>query len=168
MTESRQNPSAMPDMPKGFGASAPDIWLDMAEEERKTGCILDEETCVIKGVYFFLKGNLDIPFKDSKEFFTYTVWVSLNKEHFERIVSLWGNPLRSKEPPYFAWLATRLPSYPETINLKTQVYINDIGMRPTVILEPNDHPLAVEQRQGMDRTRIEEIVTLLNSTEGDL
>ena len=49
----------------------------------------------------------------------------------------------------------RLPLYPNTLNLKTQVHTRPVGERPLVELKPTDHPLAVEQRHGitMDRVR---------------
>jgi hypothetical protein len=145
----------------GLSAEAPDLWIDMPEEERKTGCILDTETCVIKDTYFFVKANLELPLRGEEAFFTYTVWVALSREGFERIVDNWQNPLRARAEPYSGYLATRLPGYPETINLRCKVYESELGMRPIVILEPTDHPLAVEQREGMTRDRIRDIISLI-------
>ena len=50
-----------------------------------------------------------------------------------------------------------VPDYPDTLNLKTMVYLRNDGVRPSIELEPTDHPLAVEQREGISMTRVAEI-----------
>jgi hypothetical protein len=47
--------------------------------------------------------------------------------------------------------------YPETLGLKTFVRQRGIGVRPYIELEPTDHPLAVEQREGITKERLGEI-----------
>ena len=49
---------------------------------------------------------------------------------------------RSHIGPFFGWLSTRLPAYPDPLNLKTRVYLLDDGLRPSIELEPTDHPPA--------------------------
>ena len=46
-----------------------------------------------------------------------------------------------------------LPGYPDTLRLKSRAPTRAIGRRPRVELEPTDHPLAVEQRQGITLVR---------------
>jgi len=50
-----------------------------------------------------------------------------------------------------------IPSYPETINLKTAVHSRDVGLRPYIELEATDHPLALEQRNGITMVRVRQI-----------
>ena len=50
-----------------------------------------------------------------------------------------------------------MPLYPSTENLKTRVHLRDDGARPYIELEPTDHPLAVEQRNGITADRVAEI-----------
>ena len=61
------------------------------------------------------------------------------------------------EPAYFGWLSNSLPDYPETLSLKTSVHTRDLGLRPLIELEPTDHPLAVEQREGITMARVRQI-----------
>ena len=75
--------------------------------------------------------------------------VSFSDRSFARACELWEQPGRKSEPPYFGWLSTALPGYPETVNLKTMVQTREVGRRPLVELEPTDHPLAVEQHDGI-------------------
>ena len=58
----------------------------------------------------------------------------------------------------FGCLTTELPIYPvSTLSLKTNVRTRPVGERPLIELEPTDHPLAVEQREGITLARVIEI-----------
>ena len=70
----------------------------------------------------------------------------------------WDDPERTNCGPYFGWLCTNVPGYPETAFLKTMVHQREVGMRPFVELERTDHPLAVEQREGVEERRLKELV----------
>ena len=62
----------------------------------------------------------------------------------------------------FGWLMADLPTYePTTLNLKTMVQTRPLGLRPLVELEPTDHPLAVEQREGITVARVQSIAEQL-------
>jgi hypothetical protein len=77
-------------------------------------------------------------------------------------MDLWSTPGREQEPAYFGWLSTELPTYPvSTLNLKTHVHTDQVGTRPHVVLEPTEHPLAVEQRTGITMQRVREIAEVL-------
>ena len=74
------------------------------------------------------------------------------------------------EEPYFGWLSTSIPGYPDTLNLKTHVHTRAIGIRPFIELEPTNHPLAIEQREGITLQRVEgikEIVTQYNQEDSE-
>jgi hypothetical protein len=57
------------------------------------------------------------------------------------------------------YVAARPPH--ETVNLKTKVHLRDDGLRPWIELEPTDHPLAVEQRNGISTDRVAEIYSIM-------
>ena len=111
---------------------------------------------------FFVRGLIEIPVTDTGEIFSSGVWISLSKEKLVRMTRLWNAPGREAEPSYFGWLSTRLPVYsPTTVNLKTNVHTRPVGERPAVEMEPTAHPLAVEQRTGITRARVQEIAETL-------
>jgi hypothetical protein len=45
--------------------------------------------------------------------------------------------------------------------LKTHVHTRPVGQRPYIELEPTDHPLAVEQRNGITMARVRDIAAAL-------
>ncbi len=82
----------------------------------------------------------------------------LSEENFTRIVEEWNtNGREDRLEPMFGWLATSLPCYPDTINLKTMVHTRKIGISPYIELEPTAHPLAVEQQIGITLERVQNI-----------
>jgi hypothetical protein len=148
--------------PLDWGYDAPIYWHELTPEQRARGK-LSEDLCVIlddDGEHFFIRGVLPIPVRTSGEEFRYGVWTSLSEKSFRRVVELWNDPKRTEEPPYFGWLSNSIAGYPETLNLKTNVHTRDLNLRPTIELQPTDHPLAVEQREGITPDRLQELVEL--------
>jgi hypothetical protein len=145
------------ELPLSFGADAPVHYYDVPEHEREQRTLLGSDQCVIDDEHYFVRGCLDIPIRDSAEVFRWGVWVSLSKESFHRMSQLWETPGRESEPPFFGWLCTPLPGYPDTTKLKTLVHTRPLGERPFIELEPGEHPLAVEQRSGISLARAREI-----------
>ncbi len=123
---------------------------------------LGSDQCVIKNKHFFIRGLIRLPVLDADQDFEWGVWVSLSRDNFERASGLWETEGREAEPPYFGWLSSELRPYePSTLNLKTNVHTQPVGLRPLVELEPTDHPLAVEQREGITLARVQEFAEIL-------
>ncbi|MEV6212391.1 DUF2199 domain-containing protein [Kitasatospora sp. NPDC051914] len=152
--------------PMSYAPVAPPVWKRRYALRRD--CLLTEDLCVVKGEHFYVRGLIELPVLDAEETFSWGVWVSLSAANFDRMQQLWDNPAREQEPPYFGWLTTELP-YPEpTLLLKTHVHTQSVGSRPLIELEPTDHPLAVEQREGITMARVHEFAEmLLGSFAGD-
>ena len=146
------------ELPLCYGTPAPDLWETLSAAEQGE---LTPDLCSIDHASFFVRGHLEIPIQGTDELFIYAVWVSLSETNFARTRALWNDTARAQEPPYFGWLSTSLPGYPETLNLKTLVHTRAVGQVPRIELEPTDHPLAVEQREGITWEGIREIAELL-------
>jgi len=143
-------------LPFAFHAPAPVYWTPELADDPDSE--LNEELCIIRREHFFIHGRIRIPVHDADEDFDWGVWVSLSEDSFTRTVRLWETEGREAEPPMFGWLSTELPLYPvSTLNLKAQVHTGPVGERPLIDLEATDHPLAVEQREGITVARVIEI-----------
>jgi hypothetical protein len=143
--------------PLAWHFEAPDAWLSLAADEQETRGRLSSDQCIIDGEEFFIRGLVELPIVGEDEVFAWGVWVSLSRKNFDRASALWEDEARVSEGPYFGWFCNSLPGYPETLNLKTRVHTRAVGLRPTIELEPTDHPLAVEQRTGITRARVQGI-----------
>lgn len=140
-------------------AAAPLYYYSVPVEERSSRCQLTADTCIVDGEYFFVRGCIEIPVHGEPEAFQWGVWTSLSQQNFEQFVELLGSDTRSQFGPYFGWLSANFRVYPDAENLKTHVHLRDHGVRPCVELEPTDHPLAVEQREGISVQRLGQILS---------
>jgi hypothetical protein len=149
------------ELPMDFGADAPAPYYSIPLAEREARCELTSDLCMIDEKAFFIRGCLEIPVVDGPRPFVWGVWTSLSEQSFKRTGEIWDMPGRENEPPFFGWLCTALPLYPETLHLKTHVHTRPLGQRPLVELEATDHPLAVEQRTGITMDRVRQIAEAL-------
>ena len=149
------------ELPRSWGAATPLPLEWIPPPERSARCDWNDDVCVIDGQQFFIRGCLEIPVLEGHGPLIWGVWVSLSEKSFQRVLELWETPGRETEPSFFGWMCTVLPLYPDTLSLKTQVHLRPVGSRPFVELEPTDHPLAVEQREGITEARLREIARAL-------
>lgn len=146
-----------------FGAAAPLQWGLLSDDERARSS-LRQELCQIdgrEGKSYYIRACLDIPIQGTDHTFTWGVWCSLSEKSFSEISAHWDDPDRAHLGPYFGWLCTKVPGYPSTAFLKTRVHQRALGATPTVELEPTDHPLAVDQRRGIETQRLVSLVAEL-------
>jgi hypothetical protein len=74
-------------------------------------------------------------------------WTLLGERHYEH----WDAGREEQEEPWFGWLSNSVPGYPETLVLRGE------ELRPLIRLQPTDHPLAVDQRDGITLARAREL-----------
>lgn len=145
----------------GFGAAAPLSYYAVPEAERADRCELGSNDCVIDRAWFFVRGCLEIPVHGEKDPLVWGVWVSLSEPNFLAWLGVFDEAHRSHVGPFFGWLNACLKPFPESVNLKTRVHLRDHGLRPRIELEPTDHPLALEQREGISVDRVAEIYAIM-------
>ena len=150
-------------LPLDFGARFPEYYFEVPEYEREARIVENEDFCVVDNEFFFIRGCIEIPILDQDDFFIWGVWCSLSEKSFDRVMELAEAEDVENEPPFFGWLNTSLPLevYPETLSLKTNVYLRNNNLRPFVEIQPTEHPLAVEQQNGVSIKRVREIAELL-------
>ena len=141
---------------------APYYYDDLSKDQKRTIATKDADLCTIANEDFFIRGILLIPIIGMDAEFGLGVWVSLSQRNFQRYVELYDAADPTAEGPFFGWFSNRLPSYPETLSLKTNVHLQPYPNRPQIELEPSDHPLSVHQRHGIN------VVALQNFIEANL
>ncbi|WP_174532024.1 DUF2199 domain-containing protein [Sphingomonas koreensis] len=140
-----------------FGATAPLYYYAIPESERDRRCELTSDTCIVDDEFFFVRGVIEIPVEGESDPLTWGVWVSWSRANFDEYVRNFELDDRAALGPYFGWLSAEFIVYPESENLKTRAHLRGPGVRPLIELEPTDHPLAVEQRNGITVERVAEI-----------
>ena len=139
-----------------FGWDFPAQYLTVPEAERARRVSLAESTCVIDDEWFFIRGCIEIPVRGYREPLSYNVWLSVSRDNFARFSAV--RSVHAAGDSYFGWLCTAIPGYPDTQLLKTLVRVRSAPQRPSVQLEASDHPLAIEQREGIAVWRVQQIV----------
>jgi hypothetical protein len=147
-------------LPEAFAGEAPDYWRQPAETEVESRNKLGSDFCVVDE-HFFIRACVEIPVNGRDGAFICGVWASLSQESFECAVALHDQDIIENEPPRLGWFSNELSVYPSTLSLKTQVHFRSHRLRPNILLEPTDHPLAVEQHQGISVERVQEIAAAL-------
>jgi hypothetical protein len=122
---------------------------------------LSEDFCVLDGEHYFVRCILEIPIIGSAgQRFAYGVWSTLSEKNFRIYAETFDSGEQGELGPWFGWFSNRLKGYPDTLNLKNHVHPQHGRQRPWIELEPTDHPLAVEQRNGITLERLLEIYAL--------
>lgn len=139
-----------------IGADYPDPYYDIPEDEREKRVFITSDLCGIDDEHFFIRGVIQIHVHHQDEDFGLGVWVSQKKENFQTYVD---NFESDQIGPFFGWLSTSLSCYPEdTFCLKTIAYFRGSKQRPYIEVEPSDHQLSIDQRDGITLERAWELV----------
>jgi hypothetical protein len=141
-----------------LGYSEPHYWREELAATSDPDSFLTEDYCAVDGEYFFVRGLIHLPILGTGESFRWGVWGSLSRANFDLLRKADDDENRAELEPMFSWLSTRLPDYPDTLNLKMYAHIQDAGQRPHFRLEPSDHPLAQEYHHGISPERVKKIV----------
>lgn len=145
----------------GFGVEAPGAWYDLEEDERDARCLYGEDRLVVDGARFFVRGCLEMPVIGQSDPFIWTVWMQLKAADFAAWADAYEAPKRSHIGPFDGTLNNALLPYPDTSGLKARLVLRDGLVRPLIELAPTDHPLAVEQREGISMARVAELYTIV-------
>jgi hypothetical protein len=138
------------------GSDRPLPWYEIPKDERESRAVATPDTCIIDNEHFFIRGVVEIPLVGKPDRFGFGVWVSQKRENFERYRN---EPESTEIRPSFGWLCTRIAFYSrDTYLLKTKAHFRAGGLRPAIELEPTDHPLAVDQREGITLDKAWDIV----------
>ena len=125
-------------------------YQQLSASEKEQGARLTEDLCEIthgEGTDYFVRVVLEIPIQGIVDPFMWGVWVSLSETSFRRYVATWADPDESDS--FFGWFSNRLPYYPDTLALRTQVRPRKHGIRPCLELQPAAHPLAIHFHEGI-------------------
>jgi hypothetical protein len=148
-------------LPLDWAFDAPSYWNDIPEGERAARGKLSSDFCVVDE-HFFIRGCLQVPIIGFDDRLVWGVWVSQSAASFQRAQELFERDPDPDEKPRFGWLCNEIRIYqPSTLHLKTSVHFQRLNSRPLIELAASDHPLAIEQRDGINLERVQEIVAAI-------
>jgi hypothetical protein len=144
-------------LPLSYSVKAPLAAGAIPSEEMKERLVITPDECVIDGKDFYLRGRIPVPVIGLDEPFIWGVWVEVSPKSFIRANELWTVKGREQEPAFPGWLNTEIPLFGDTLNLEVMVRTQRVGERPQFTVVDQEHPLALEQRNGITMRRVEEI-----------
>lgn len=142
-----------------FNIGAPLHYYAIDKNERESRTVLTSDTCIIDGYAFYAKGFLEIPVKGIDETLSFSAWVSLSAENFPKFDELWEVENASSNSPMFGWFSSDIFGFGDCINLKSNLIFQDNGWRPTIDLEPTQHPLSIACYEGIPEEKLVDIVS---------
>jgi hypothetical protein len=141
------------EIPMNYGAKSPTAYFNLTEDEKQK-TELTQDICVIDEKRFFIKGQIKIKVEDKDEPFSWNVWAEITKEDFENEQENWNEENRFLRKPYSGVLDTSLNCYPNTLGLKVSIQTQKIGFIPDISIDSTNHPLYLEQENGIDMKRV--------------
>lgn len=145
-----------------FGAKYPMAALYVPEDERDGLVDLGDDVCVINGEYFYLRGCIEIPVHGFSDPFIWGAWVEVHECDFKEYVTLSEKSDRAKIGPYYTRLSAHFRPYEQNCkDLNLRLHPRGVGIRPFLELEPTDHQMALEQRNGISTDRLSEIYEMM-------
>ncbi|MEW7292863.1 DUF2199 domain-containing protein [Aquimarina sp. 2304DJ70-9] len=146
------------DMPLCFGSEFPDYYYSIPPDERKSRIEIEKSLCVVDEEHFFHRGRLTIPILDYPEDLYFDIWASISRENFEKRMDDWNNPQRIENEPYFGWLQNQIPTYKNTLNIKSRAIEQNVDSIVEIEIGEENHQLTFDQENGITLEKAKKIV----------
>jgi hypothetical protein len=134
--------------------SAPFHWQEAHRTDVTGTSRLNDDFCMIERRDYFIRCILEVPIHDVEEPFLWGEWVTQSEQNFKDYADCFHD---TPERRTFGYFANRLPGYPDTLNLHTQVHWQTGRSRPKVELEPINHSLFRDWSEGISCERAAEL-----------
>jgi hypothetical protein len=145
----------------------PDAWPESEEYVPNSSVLtsthfLSEDFCALSDQHYFVRCVLELPLLGStqNDRFAFGIWSTLSKQNFVLYAETFDGGHQGELGPWFGWFSNRLKGYPDTFNLKCKVHLRSGRTRPRIELEPIDHPLVREHRNGITLERLLDIYAI--------
>jgi len=148
-------------LPLSYSVKAPMAAGAIPADELEQRVVITPDQCVIDGKDFYLRGRILVSVIGLEEPFIWGIWAEVSPKNFVRTNELWTVEGREQEPPFPGWLNSQLPIFGDTFNLEVSIQTQPVGRRPHFTVVDPDHPLAVDQREGITMERVEEIAVMM-------
>jgi hypothetical protein len=144
---------------------APDPWSGDETYEPNSaikldGDFLSEDFCILGGEHFLVRCVLEIPVHGIAQKFSFGVWGSLSREHFEQYLEAFDSGDCGGMGPWWCWLCNTLKPHALERPLGCWMYPQLGRQRPVLKVDQADHPLAVAQVEGISPGELLDIYRL--------
>jgi hypothetical protein len=135
----------------------PDIVFLVPTEEWGERVRISSDLCSVDDAHFLVRTVLEIPIRDTDKTFAFGAWGSLSRENFKTYERELYNPAPAFGP-FFSFLASSLMPYPDIYEVEPRAAMHfRPAKRPLLVLDRCDHPLALDQHEGITVNKVAEI-----------
>ncbi|RYG26068.1 DUF2199 domain-containing protein [bacterium] len=151
-------------LPSDYGYQLPDELWALSPVERQAHLDWSTDIAFLQGRWF-IKGVLELPFRFEESRFGWGVWAEVPEDAVKALYAFdRGDPAPNE--PMYGWLATDVVDYPKTSGLDVRIEFSNPALRPLFNLEPDSgHPLARQQRDGLDSAEYHAILRAIGSED---
>lgn len=154
------------DLPLSFASDFPDRYANLSTDQRGIRAIIATDQCIIDQEDFYIRGCFEIPVRGSDESFIFGAWARLFENDYDEIDHFWNiEGKESKIGPCKARLGNNIHIYPAACDIRLEVRIRKVGLRPLFFSVHSDYPLTVDQISGISREQAQEFACLLLNLE---
>ena len=140
-----------------FSYKRPGHYLILTEENRKKFARANDDLCEIlptddgqvTQAAYYIRCTLDIPIHGAADPFLWGLWVSQSKESFWRYYDTFDDDQEGDGS--FGWLDVPIPYYADKAQSSDSLEVDTLwgSQRPKVILHESEHPLYIDQQNGI-------------------
>lgn len=154
------------EIPTDFGFRRPVPFFMVPEAERAERVKANDDLCMIDGKLFYVRGIMTVPIVDGEPgaSFGWGLWAAVSERSFWRYRELWDVD-GSAEPPFRGLMAVSPIGYPNALDAEVRVQLRAASERPAILPAAYDHPLFVEQRDGISVKRWHQIVATIRAAQ---
>lgn len=145
------------ELPMDLAHRRPGHIFRVPEEEWSRRVYLTDDLCVIDDREFLIRGVLPLPVKGSDQEFRWGTWALVDQQDFTRYLELWEDD-EGRQGPFPGWLSGGIRDYADSDMFEVQVQPQRQGQRPRFEVISQEHPLGIDQRQGITMERVHEFV----------
>lgn len=127
----------------------PAHFLAVPPAERASRAQDSDDLCVIDDREFLIRGVLELPIKGGDDHFDWGPWALVEEKDFVRYLEAWQANTEPEVPPFTGWLSGGLRAYPDSDGLAVSIHLRGEGKRPLFRVLAQEHPIAVDQREGI-------------------
>jgi hypothetical protein len=143
--------------PRDIGFQRPADYFAIPVDERDSRCKITPDSCVIDGSRIFIRGILFVPIHDANDNFGWGLWAEISQTDFETYRAYYRADGRSV-PPFRGKLSGEHRGYEGLDGHSVRIQLGSAKDRPEFSLEPSEHLLYLEQRDGITLHRASEIL----------
>lgn len=145
-------------LPMDLAYKRPADYFKIPEQDRQSRIKLSEDLCSIDDKEFFIRAVLELPVKDNEDNFRWGTWAQISQDDFFKYLRLWDADGVESEPPFKGILSGGVNYYPDTDLMEVKVHLRSKGQRPLFGVVSEEHPLGIDQREGITLHRVQEII----------